>query len=125
MHKEVCMFWNQFTKLCNERNIKPNPLGRELGFSSGVVTKWKQGSFPNTETLMKLAKYFDVSIDYLVFGDEAENGRVPVLSCDGAMVITDQNERLLIKHYRALHYVKQIQVLSSVITEAEAEKESH
>lgn len=119
------MFWNQFTKLCNERNIKPNPLGRELGFSSGVVTKWKQGSFPNTETLMKLAKYFDVSIDYLVFGDEAENGRVPVLSCDGAMVITDQNERLLIKHYRALHYVKQIQVLSSVITEAEAEKESH
>lgn len=117
------MFWDQFTKLCNERNIKPNPLGRELGFSSGVVTKWKQGSFPNTETLMKLAKYFGVSIDYLVFGDEAENGRVPVLSGNNAIVVTDQNERLLIKHYRALHYVKQIQILSSVITEAE--NESH
>ena len=116
------MFWNQFTKLCNERNIKPNPLGRELGFSSGVVTKWKQGSYPNTETLMKLAKYFDVSIDYLVFGEETENGRVSVRTDVNAIVVTDQNERLLIRHYRALHYVKQIQVLSSVITEAEEEE---
>ena len=118
------MFWNQFEKLCDERKVKPNPLGKELGFSSGIITKWKQGAYPGTEALMKIAEYFDVSIDYLVYGEEAENGRASVRSSENAMVITDQNERLLVKHYRALHYVDQIKVLSSVITEAENSKSS-
>ena len=34
--------------------------------SSGIISKWKAGGIPNGETLMKLSKYFDVSIDYLL-----------------------------------------------------------
>ena len=41
-----------------------------------------------------------------------------------AIIVTDKNEKLLIQNYRALHYAKQIQVLSSIITEAEAENGS-
>jgi hypothetical protein len=36
-----------------------------------------------------------------------------------AIIVTDKNERLLIQNYRALHYARQIQVLSSLITEVE------
>ena len=59
------MFWEQFIQLCNERDIKPNPLAKELGISSGILTRWKSGSLPNTDTLIKISNYFNVSIDYL------------------------------------------------------------
>ena len=112
------MFWSILIELCNQRNMKPNQVGKELGISSASFTKWKNGSTPTVDALIKLSEYFDVSIDYLVFGDKALNNRCIKVD-DDAIIITDQNERLLIKHYRALHYVNQIKILSSVIEEAE------
>ena len=52
--------------MCLKRGKKPNPVGKEIGLSSGIISKWKAGGIPNGETLMKLSKYFDVSIDYLL-----------------------------------------------------------
>ena len=56
----------RFYSLCLKRGKKPNPVGKEIGLSSGIISKWKAGGIPNGETLMKLSKYFDVSIDYLL-----------------------------------------------------------
>ncbi len=61
------MFWERFYELCCRKNTRPNPVAKELGISSAVLTKWKNGvSYPNGEYLIKIAKYFDCSIDYLV-----------------------------------------------------------
>ncbi len=61
------MFWDNFVKLCAEKNVKPNPVAKELGISSGAVTKWKkEGITPNSVTLQKIADYFGVSVDYLL-----------------------------------------------------------
>lgn len=60
------MFWERFYKLCENTNLKPNPLGKKLGISSGVITKWKNGGIPNGETLIKIADYLDCSVDYLL-----------------------------------------------------------
>ncbi len=60
------MFWERFYGLCLKRGKKPNPVGKEIGLSSGIISKWKAGGIPNGETLMKLSRYFDVSIDYLL-----------------------------------------------------------
>ena len=60
------MFWERFYSLCLKRGKKPNPVGKEIGLSSGIISKWKAGGIPNGETLMKLSKYFDVTIDYLL-----------------------------------------------------------
>lgn len=61
------MFWERFTYLCDQNKIKPNPLGKELGISSGVISNWKKtGSCPSGETLIKISNYFDCSIDFLV-----------------------------------------------------------
>ncbi len=59
-------FWERFFELCNENGKKPNPLAKELGISSGAVTKWKTGGIPSGETLLKLSEFFDCSIDYLL-----------------------------------------------------------
>lgn len=59
-------FWDRFFKKCVEKGIKPNPLAKELGVSSATVTKWKNGTIPNGETLIKLADKLECSIDYLL-----------------------------------------------------------
>ena len=60
------MFWERLVQLCNEKNTKPNPVAASLKISSGAVTKWKNGTVPNAETVSKLADYFGVSVDYLL-----------------------------------------------------------
>ncbi|MBS6447554.1 MAG: helix-turn-helix transcriptional regulator [Clostridiales bacterium] len=61
------MFWERFYNMCIAKGTKPNPVAKEIGVSSGVITKWKtEGTLPNGETLIKIADYLDVSIDYLV-----------------------------------------------------------
>ncbi len=60
------MFWENFVSLCADRGMKPNPVAKELGISSGSVTSWKNGAIPHPTTLKKIADYFDVSVDYLL-----------------------------------------------------------
>ncbi len=60
------MFWDRFFALCQRNGKKPNPVGKEIGLSSGIISKWKNGGIPTGETLIKLARYFDVSVDYLL-----------------------------------------------------------
>jgi len=61
------MFWERFYNLCLEKDTKPNPVAKKIGISSGIVTKWKnEDTLPNGETLLKIADYFDVSVDYLL-----------------------------------------------------------
>ncbi len=66
------MFWENFVKLCEARGVKPNPVAKELGLSSGSVTYWKQGKIPQSTTLQKLADYFGVTTDTLLNDAEAE-----------------------------------------------------
>lgn len=60
------MFWERFVSLCNSKNEKPNRTAAKIGISSASVTKWKNGSIPNSDSLGKIAEYFCVSIDYLL-----------------------------------------------------------
>ncbi len=59
-------FWEVFSSLCAEIGKKPNPVVKEIGVSSAAIANWKAGSIPNGETLMKIADYFHVSVDYLL-----------------------------------------------------------
>lgn len=59
-------FWERFYNLCKEKNIKPNPAAKEIGISSGALTKWKNGEVPGTNSLNKIADYFECSVDYLL-----------------------------------------------------------
>lgn len=60
------MFWNIFYQLCEEKSIKPNAVAKVIGVSNATCTKWKNGTVPNGETLLKLADYLNVSVDYLL-----------------------------------------------------------
>ena len=75
------MFWNIFYDLCVLHKTKPNPVAKKLGISSGAVTAWKNGKVPHHETLIKIADYFGVTVDYLLGQEEKE----PSVTIDGEL----------------------------------------
>lgn len=69
------MFWDNFYQACLRKGTKPNPLAKELQIASGSMTAWKGGKLPNGETLLKIADYLGVSVDYLL-GRTEESQRI-------------------------------------------------
>ena len=79
------MFWERFYNLFLRNGKRPNPVGKEIGLSSGIISKWKNGGIPNGETLMKLARYFNVSTDYLL-------GLSPYIQINGELVAMEYTD---------------------------------
>lgn len=64
------MFWENFLRLCNGKEISPNALAVALKIPSGSITNWKNGMVPRQATLLRIADYFGVSVEYLLNGQE-------------------------------------------------------
>lgn len=54
--------------LADERGISLPTLESELGFGNSTIVKWDK-STPNADKLNAVAKYFNVTMDYLLNGD--------------------------------------------------------
>lgn len=53
-------------ELCQKKGITITKLESDLGFSNSSIKKWKQTSSPSVDKVVKIASYFDVSVDYLL-----------------------------------------------------------
>ncbi|MDQ0269979.1 helix-turn-helix domain-containing protein [Cytobacillus purgationiresistens] len=51
--------------LCDEKKVTFAEVERKIGISNGQIRRWDNVS-PKSETLNKVADYFDVSTDYLL-----------------------------------------------------------
>ena len=62
---------NNIANLRKKKGITQEQLAIALNISPQAVSKWETNtSQPDTQMLPLIAKYFDVSIDYLFYGDE-------------------------------------------------------
>lgn len=66
------MFFDRYSALCKGKGKSPTGVAIELNVSRATVNYWKNGNVPKQEILIKIANYFDVSVDYLL-GKEAES----------------------------------------------------
>ncbi len=66
------MFKTIFTQLCNEKNQSPAYVCEQLGLSNSVYSKWTDTSLPRRATLMKIAQYFNVTVEYLAGEGDGE-----------------------------------------------------
>ena len=66
MNESNYIFWKRFYELCESKNKKTAQIVKELNLANSLITKWKNGTIPNGITLLALAEYFNVSIDYLL-----------------------------------------------------------
>ena len=64
-------------ELIKEKGITQTALAKELGLKPNVISMYCSGSSnPEFKTLIKIAEFFDVSLDYLVTGERVENQTV-------------------------------------------------
>lgn len=56
--------------LLESKGISQSELEKTLGFGKGTMTKWKGTTAPSADKLLKIAEYFNVTLDYLMTGNE-------------------------------------------------------
>ena len=61
------IFKENLKMLRQEKGVGQVELAKALGVSKGIIILWENGlREPNMSSLICLAKYFEVSIDYIV-----------------------------------------------------------
>lgn len=60
-------------ELREAKKVTQSQLGEYIGAKKSAISLWESGKRqPDQETLVRLASYFDVSVDYLLGLDSAE-----------------------------------------------------
>lgn len=54
--------WKNIKRLCEKQNITITQIEKDLGFSPGSMSKWRQSS-PSIEKVIAVSDYFQVSLD--------------------------------------------------------------
>ena len=80
------MFYEQVKALCDAKNIKITGLARSLHLSPSAPNNWKEGSLPKAETIMKIAEYFDVTTDFLLYGNNRTANNTVISASNSAIV---------------------------------------
>lgn len=65
----MSVFAEQLKTLRKINGLTQKELAENVGVQQGAINKWEsKQTEPNIEKLVKLADYFDVSLDYLMGG---------------------------------------------------------
>ena len=70
------MFFDVLTELCKEKGISTYRACTDIGLNRSAVAKWKEGAIPRGETLEKLARYFNVTTDYLLGKNSSQEKQI-------------------------------------------------
>lgn len=60
------MFKERLQMLMNENNLTKTQLHKATGIPDTTINGWFRGQTPGADKVIKLAKYFEVSTDYLL-----------------------------------------------------------
>lgn len=73
------MFKRNFIRLCNKHGVAPTVVCQSIGLTGTAFSKWTDESVPRKATLMRIAEYFDVSVESLTGDEPSGKGvRIPV-----------------------------------------------
>lgn len=93
-------FSSNLKDLRNEKGFTQDTTAKLAGVEYGPYCKWEQGkSRPSYEDLIKLANFFQVSIDYLL-GNSDDLGNVTIITSFENTL--SKNERTLLTQFKKL-----------------------
>jgi|GEM_PF-5759804 len=92
-------FVERLNKLLLEHEVTAYTLAKDADFSESLVTKWKKdpNTRPSTEVAIKIADYFNISLDWLLRGISEENKGV-----NSTLNDLEQHEAQLLEYFRRL-----------------------
>lgn len=73
------MFFDNFVRLCEQKGVKPSRALTEAGVPKSAYSYWRteagagNDAKPTNQNAVKLAQYFDVTVDYLLTGEHKGN----------------------------------------------------
>ena len=102
------MFKDNFIRLCNQKDVAPTAVCIAVGLSDAAFSKWTEESIPRKATLMRIADYFGVSVDYLLGKEEQTKQNTP----DEPKLT--EGEKMLIDLFRRIPEDKQPLVLQMI-----------
>lgn len=74
------MFSKRLTDLRESKNLLQKDIAAIFNVEQATVSNWEKGKrIPDSETLVKLARFFDVSVDYLLGFDDSKKNKVDEL----------------------------------------------
>lgn len=59
-------FYENLNEILEQKQISKNKFMRDLNLSTDAFTRWKRGAVPYFSTLIEIANYLNVSLDYLI-----------------------------------------------------------
>lgn len=76
MQEQKCTtvsFSERFFDLTKNSGLNQKELSQRLELSEGAVINYKRGRIPKAEELLKIAKYFGTTIEWLLTGEQSES----------------------------------------------------
>lgn len=91
-------FSNNLRILRAEYNLTQQDIGDIVGLSSQAVSKWENElTEPDNDSLVKLAKYFNVSTDYLLgIKEEKETSAIDNILFSKAKDLSDEDKKAVL-----------------------------
>lgn len=82
--------------LCHNKNISIRKLEQDIGLGNGTIAKWNK-STPSIDALLKVSKYFNVTLDYLVTGmPPAKFQPFEIIKSDDLKIFSEEDLKTLI-----------------------------
>lgn len=60
------VLYQRIKELCSQKGITIARLESDLGFGNSSIKKWEKMCSPSVDKIIKVASYFNVSVDYLL-----------------------------------------------------------
>ena len=69
--------FEKIVQVLEQKGIKPTPMMKDLGFSTGLFSQWKKGlSTPSRDKIVQISKYLNVPVSYFL-NDVSEAEPIP------------------------------------------------
>lgn len=81
-------------KLREDRGLTQEQLGEIINVSRSLISKWENGNkMPAVECLQALSKFYDITIDEIIFGERKTKANALEIDSLSATIITDSRRK--------------------------------
>lgn len=84
-------------ELCQKRGITITKLESDLGFGNSSIKKWRQLTSPSVDKVIKIASYFDVSVDYLLGRSDISSSISEILGDEDIISFQRARQKMSVK----------------------------
>ena len=90
MELKAGQIWERLEETAKKTGKSLNQASEGTGISSGTIFGWKT-SFPNVNSLAKVVSFYEVSLDFIVFGKTHEQSKLGLSNQEYSLVAGFRN----------------------------------